>query len=241
MNKTTRSGVYAIKNTINGKVYVGSAVTLKNRRHTHMAMLRQNKHHSRKLQNSWNKYGESAFVFEVLERVVDKELLVIREQYQIDLLDSVKRGYNICPAAGSPLGVKHTDETRRKVSLALTGRPCSAETKAKMSASRMGYKPTVEAVEKMAAALRGQKRPCSEKRRLAISKAKKGIRTREPGWKHTPEARANMSIAQKGWVRVGKPHDEQWCKNISKGLKGKMSEPSKRGWETRRARIAANG
>ena len=57
------SGIYKIVNTVNGKKYVGSAVDIKRRWQAHKLRLRKNNHHSPKLQNAWNKHGESSFTF----------------------------------------------------------------------------------------------------------------------------------------------------------------------------------
>ncbi len=53
--------VYTIKNVINNKIYIGSAVNIKKRWHEHRNLLNNNnnnKHHSPILQNAWNKYGK---------------------------------------------------------------------------------------------------------------------------------------------------------------------------------------
>ena len=49
----------------------------------HKAQLRGNYHDNPHLQNSWNKYGEENFIFEVIE-VVDKCDIDEREKYWID-------------------------------------------------------------------------------------------------------------------------------------------------------------
>ncbi len=105
--------IYQIRHIASGKVYVGSAVDPRGRRHTHVSALRRGVHHSQYLQHAWNKYGEDAFVFEVIEPVLFVEDLITREQYWIDALRAGDRkcGYNVSPTAGSALGTKHTDET----------------------------------------------------------------------------------------------------------------------------------
>ena len=63
-------GVYRIVNTINGKIYIGSSVVcLYKRAHTHRNYLRADKHCNRYLQNSWNKYGEHNFVFDIIGEI----------------------------------------------------------------------------------------------------------------------------------------------------------------------------
>ena len=59
------SGVYQIRNTVNGKVYIGSAKHFNKRKSQHFHYLKTNKHHSQKLQRSYNKYGIQNFVFEI--------------------------------------------------------------------------------------------------------------------------------------------------------------------------------
>lgn len=126
-----KSGVYKIVNTLNNKVYIGSSVNIKSRKYSHFEQLSLNNHHSSHLQRAYNKYGKENFKLEIIECVekladieIFKRILLTREQYWINLFKSYDRnfGYNISPTAGSPLGVKQTEETRRKVGLASLGR-----------------------------------------------------------------------------------------------------------------------
>jgi hypothetical protein len=57
-------------------------------------MLRKGCHPNPLLQHAWNKYGESAFRFELIEAVTDLSTLAEREHYQADLR---KLTYNISP------------------------------------------------------------------------------------------------------------------------------------------------
>ena len=127
-------GIYRIVNNVNGKCYVGSAVNLNNRWRTHKGPLRKNKHGNSYFQNAWNKYGEENFIFEILEYVFDKKDLIKTEQYYIDWLDSANRefGYNICKVAGSTLGKKHTEKTKKILSEMASKRKASEETKEKI-------------------------------------------------------------------------------------------------------------
>jgi excinuclease UvrABC nuclease subunit len=109
----TCHGIYFIKNILTNDLYIGSAVNLRKRSQKHIRELNYNRHHSIILQNSWNKNGSKEFVFEVLEMVYNKENLLIREQFY---LDTLKPRYNICPNAGSHLGKKASEETRKKMS-----------------------------------------------------------------------------------------------------------------------------
>lgn len=51
----------------------------------HISRLRANKHKNPYLQNSYNKYGEIDFQFDIIE-ITDKEQCLIREQYWLDTL-----------------------------------------------------------------------------------------------------------------------------------------------------------
>lgn len=110
-----KSGIYQIRNLINGKVYIGSSVNMKQRKKQHFKKLKQQKHCNPKLQNAYNKYGEDNLVFEVVEIVLDKTILIEREQYYIDTLNAVNEGYNICPTAGNTLGLKLSEEARYNI------------------------------------------------------------------------------------------------------------------------------
>jgi len=95
MNKI--SGIYAIKNKTNNKLYIGSSVSPTQRwQKEHLPALNNNKHYNRHLQHSWNKYGENNFEFLVLEEC-DENLLVEREGYWIEHHKSWDRdhGYNL--------------------------------------------------------------------------------------------------------------------------------------------------
>jgi group I intron endonuclease len=66
-------GIYRILNTQNHKVYVGSSVDLSARINRHKAQLKLKSHRNRELQETWNLFGESAFSFEILDVLDQKE------------------------------------------------------------------------------------------------------------------------------------------------------------------------
>jgi group I intron endonuclease len=91
------SGIYEIVNLATGKRYIGSATRFSSRWWLHKKELRHNRHHSRYLQNAWNKSGESEFVFRILEVVDDKADLLAWEQA---FLEAYEPEYNIAFIAG---------------------------------------------------------------------------------------------------------------------------------------------
>ncbi len=105
------SGIYRVYNTVNRRGYVGSAKSLRGRLSWHRQHLRAGDHFNQHLQRAWNKHGEEAFQFQVIE-VCNLEKLIEREQYWIDTLEAANPefGYNGRPKAESTLGMKHTPE-----------------------------------------------------------------------------------------------------------------------------------
>lgn len=98
--------VYKIENKVNGNVYVGSALCIKQRRRRHFKDLKRGIHHSRYLQRAYDKYGLSNFALSIIEEVDNADVLIQREQYWID---NLKPEYNISKKAGSLLGVKMSE------------------------------------------------------------------------------------------------------------------------------------
>lgn len=98
-----RSGVYEIRCTVTNKLYIGSSVDIKYRWTQHRARLKEGRHRNTHLQAAWNKYGESAFQFTVLQYVERSDLLRIEQEW-IERTHCTDRdiGFNIYKVAGSP-------------------------------------------------------------------------------------------------------------------------------------------
>lgn len=127
--------IYKIQNLKTNQIYIGSAINFAKRKYYHLYDLKNNKHHSIILQNSFNKHGEENFEFSVIEEVYEKENLIKREQYYIDTL---KPKYNCSKTAGSPLGVKHTLQARLNMSKAHLGKKLTPESIAKRTLKQSG-------------------------------------------------------------------------------------------------------
>lgn len=185
-------GIYAIRNAIDGRIYVGSSTRFVSIRFKeHRKQLRANRHHSVFLQRSWNKYGEIAFTFEVIELVIDPKVLLEREQFWIDQHRSYDKrfGFNISPTAGNTAGRSFSPETRAKMAASKIGTRHTAETIAKMSASRTGRVFSAETREKISRSHRGRKHPPhTAEHRAKISASGKGL-------KRTEETRQRLSLA----------------------------------------------
>lgn len=112
-----------------------------------------NKH----LQNAFDKYGESAFSFEPLiicEK--NKEILTLYENAVLSIYQP-DRLYNKRPnGADSSLGMRHTPETRAKMSAAGRGKTKSPEHRAKIAASQKGKKKRPETIARWVATRRAR-------------------------------------------------------------------------------------
>ena len=186
-------GIYSIENIKNKRMYIGSSINIEARFERHKDDLRAGIHHSRYLQRAWNKYGKSQFRYKILEVIKDPEKLIEIEQAYID---SHKNLYNMSPTASNCLGVKHTQATKEKQSIAKKGkqphpnslanlwhlsgrdspnkgRKHSEETKAKRSAALKGIPRTEEWKRKISEAQLGEKGPrakITEKQAIEILK-----------------------------------------------------------------------
>lgn len=109
--------VYVIEQLATGFCYVGSTNRPEKRWQEHRGSLRQGAHTSPRLQNSWNKHGEAAFAFRVVE-TCDDAVLIATEQRWLDRVGV----FNAGRIAGR---VEHTAEVRAKISAAHKGKKTS--------------------------------------------------------------------------------------------------------------------
>lgn len=236
-------GIYAIRHGGSGKLYIGSAVSFRTRWNGHRHRLNTNKHHSAKLQNAWNKHGEAAFDFVVLEFVEDRDNLIEREQHWLDTLRPTVRGYNICPVAGNTAGVRASEETKSKMRAARSN--VSAETRAKRSASLKGRVHSPETIAKMRAAAKG--RVISPEQRLKMSVAQKArtpesydkARATRAGYVPSEETRSKVSATLMGIKRS--PKTKARIGAASKGRVHSEESKAKRLASWRAGRTAKSG
>ena len=220
-------GIYKIKNIKNNKVYIGSSVNIKARWQQHKSRLRKGNHHSISLQRAWKKYGEDNFEFTILE-VVNNEISILdRENFYINQFQCAngRNGYNLLPVAGSPLGSKASDETKKRMSE--SQRKIPYEERLKYCVSFAGKKHTEETKSKMRA--NNQHTKPTEEQKLAISKVHKGktisaehraIVGKATALKNkTPEMRAKVSAAHKG--RIFTP---EWRAKLSAAAKNRYAK-----------------
>jgi group I intron endonuclease len=105
------SGIYAFRNILDGKVYVGQTKHVRTRKKQHE---RGDTNNSRRFHNAMKKHGAEAFEFIVLEYCLEQNLDE-REVYWIGELNSLyPNGYNLSSGGGA-LRTHHA-ETRKKMS-----------------------------------------------------------------------------------------------------------------------------
>lgn len=222
------SGIYKILNTASGKCYVGSTIDIDNRFHGHKRHLRRGKHKNKHLQSAWDKYGEAAFVFSVLEFRAE-EHLIRREQVWIDRLRSADQafGYNQAPVAGAVRGFRWSGKSRRKISKIVkdrwetdpegygnSGKTHSVETRRKMSLRKIGNKNAA-----------GER---SEEFGQQMSKINKNR-------KHTAKACRNMGKSKIIWWASSESAEARHRRTLPE-VRHKLSEAIKLAWKMRKER-----
>lgn len=85
--------IYTITCKNNGKIYYGRSQEFEKRTRSHLNMLRSNTHYNLYMQEDFNKYGESSFVFEIIHEYDNIQKSIEIEQQYID--ENIGIGYNI--------------------------------------------------------------------------------------------------------------------------------------------------
>ena len=135
---------------LDDKYYIGSAQSFERRSWQHKYDLRKGQHKNPKLQAAWNKHGEDAFVFEVIENVPDGGNPLVWENKYLHVCVGKVECYNINKDAESPRsGQIMSEESKALVSTNRLGKHAgsdhyrygktvSDEVKAKISATQAG-------------------------------------------------------------------------------------------------------
>jgi group I intron endonuclease len=194
------SGVYEIKNEINGHCYIGSSVNLIRRLYSHEHGLQNCYHQNKHLQSAYNKYGEKNFTFRILF-YCDKENTLLYEQICLDAFHPI---YNMSQRATGGSGPV-SDEVKQRISKALTG-----VKKAPFSDLHRQH---------IADAVRGKKRkPFSAEYRLHLSESGKG----KHSIPHTELQKQRISASNIGKHSMSRgPMSEECKRKISAGNVGK--------------------
>jgi len=101
-----QAGMFQIKNTVTGRVYLGSSLNLHGPLNKHRFTLKYGSHDVTALQKEYNEFGAAAFVFEILEVVkpsedpafnLEDELSKLEQAWIQKLEPFSEKGYNSCP------------------------------------------------------------------------------------------------------------------------------------------------
>lgn len=175
-------GIYQITCTTNKKFYIGSSVDIRVRWNRHRSELRRNIHPNKNLQNSWNKYGERAFAFSIVQECAENQLQYY-EQWFLDTLQPFgKRGFNVAISAeASGRGLKWSEESRARMSVRLKGREISQEHRMALSVALKGRIVSDESRAKMSKAAKGKPKSRTQVEKRAEATKKQYIITTPDG------------------------------------------------------------
>lgn len=127
-DEPVRFCVYLLTNTVTGKKYVGKTNKFNLRWYQHKKEAGYAKDNIL-LHKSIRKHGSEVFTHELIEWCETEESSLEREMFWIAKLKTkVPNGYNLTDGGEGQTGLKHSEETKRKMSIASTGRKLPTRT-----------------------------------------------------------------------------------------------------------------
>lgn len=183
--------VYKTTNLINNKFYIGA--------HSSESLNDVYLGSGEVLKKAINKYGKQNFsrdivsMFDSRELMFDFEELIISQYLGNAECYNISQGGDSGPSMKGELnfhynkkgelspnyGLKRSEETRLKMSIARKNRIITNETKERISKAKKGIKVS-------------KRGPMSEDMKLKISEARKGIIGKPSGWSHSEQTKAKM-------------------------------------------------
>ena len=217
--------VYLLRNTVNGKGYVGQT--------TQQPYVRFRQHargqsRCRALKAAIAKHGASAFRLEMLGTAADRRELDLLEIASIVFYGTVApNGYNL--REGGAAGT-HNEATRKLISAANKGKKQPSDVVERARQRMLGTSPSAEARQKISAALKGRPLPRETRTKMSLARM---------GRKHSDEARAKMSANRAGIPVSDECREKLRLANLGKRhspeTKAKMTAAHTARWALRRA------
>ncbi len=157
--------IYIARNKINDKCYIGMTsrkLDIRRRKHISNFAKGRDTHFYRAME----KYGENVFIWRVIEDNIPLIELNDLEMLYIDMFHTYTDGYNSTMGGGGTFGIVASEETRKKLSIAhsgkrnyMYGRKHTEETKEKIRAKKIGVSCSEELKRKRSIRARGEKNP----------------------------------------------------------------------------------
>jgi group I intron endonuclease len=130
--------IYCVTCKTTGKKYVGKTKRLVSTRWTAHCYDAFKRNLDTYFARAIRKHGKEDFVLETLEECETIDLLSQREIYWIGILDTYNNGYNSTKGGDGGIGVKWSEEARKRQSVARTGMKFSDTHKINLSKTHRG-------------------------------------------------------------------------------------------------------
>ena len=224
------SGIYCIKNKLDGKCYIGLSNNFIKRIAYHFKILRLGKHYNIHLQRAFTKDGENNFEWHILFECSISSLDYL-ERFYIKIYRANDRiyGYNI--EAGGNISKITSEETKQKLSIAWKFRPqLSKETREKIADSNRGKKRSAEIRKRFCDAQKNRP-PISEETRRKMSVSQKGrIVTEETRIKISSHIVTDKTRKKLSVIHTGRKHTDATKRKISaiRRAMGPISEETRK-------------
>ena len=188
--------IYCITCLVNGKMYIGQTVQLlDNRWRRHVLSTQRGSDH--KFHRAIRKYGEENFLVEEVLTVSAPTKEILKKKLDYVEMRLIKRfntkidGYNSTDGGDKgTVGLKMSEEAKKKISEAKRRENLSAEQRKKLSESKIGEKNPF------------YHRTHSEDSRKRISEKKRGENHHFFGKKFTDEHRKKLSEARQRYLKI---------------------------------------
>jgi group I intron endonuclease len=211
--------IYKTTNIINNKIYIGQ--------HVATEFDKYYKGSGTILAHAFKKYGKENFNCVLLEAAETKDELDAKEIYWIDKLDSRNKsiGYNITAGGEGTVGYQHTEEAKKKMSIAKKGKQLTDTHKKAIGLRLKGHTLSEESKAKLREANLGQKRTEETKQKLREAHKKNPRNFTEEYRRKLRESRARVladgtwSISEEGMARLrasgSRPKSPEHCQHLS--------------------------
>jgi group I intron endonuclease len=214
MLKNNITGIYAIRNKVNNKLYIGQSSSITERWKTHKYMLKNDKHHNIRMQQDFNDNGIENFEFFTVE-LCSKEKFDERESYWIGHYKSNFPEYGYNKDSGGSKNKKVNIEVRKSLS----------ESAKKRGMPREVIEKAAEANRKRRGELHpffGKKHSIESRKKMSMS-----VKGKRIGYVHSEETKRKISEGQLGKKRGPMSEERKKLQSINSGVRITISDEMK--------------